>query len=168
MVDIPTQPMKNKKMLYILIPGTLIVWGLIIFKIINNMHPDADPVLRQNIAITQQDETVSDTFSINPIYRDPFLGKMIQPRSSESGDPVVKRQTVPVVAVVKAPTPWPAIVYTGTIKNQKSNKEMVLLEINGEGHMMKVGETITGVFLFKAFRDSVEVQFSKEKKIIHK
>ena len=80
------------------------------------MHPDADPVLRQNIAITQQDETVSDTFSINPIYRDPFLGKMIQPRSSESGDPVVKRQTVPVVAVVKAPTPWPAIVYTGTIK----------------------------------------------------
>ena len=45
---------------------------------------------------------------------------------------------------------------------------MVLLEINGEGHMMKVGETINGVFLFKAFRDSVEVQFYKEKKIIHK
>jgi hypothetical protein len=54
------------------------------------------------------------------------------------------------------------------IKYQKLKKEMVLLEVNGQEHMMKLGENVAGVTLSKAFKDSVEVQFGKEKKIIHK
>jgi hypothetical protein len=68
--------MKNKKMLFILIPGTLIVWGLIIYKIVANMNPDDNVVVaRQSTTISKNEELV-DSFSINPSYRDPFLGKV--------------------------------------------------------------------------------------------
>jgi type II secretory pathway component PulC len=157
--------MKNKKMLYLLIPGTLIVWGLIIFKIINNMHSEEGPASQHLLAASATVENVSDTFSIHPDYRDPFLGKIIQ-RTDLSDRPA--KINVPVIPVVKAPTPWPTIVYGGIIKNQKLNKEMILLQINGQDFMVKSGETINGIQLFKVFHDSIEVHFSKEKKIIYK
>jgi hypothetical protein len=157
--------MKNKKMLYLLIPGTLIVWGLIIFKIINNMHSDENPVSQHTLVETAVTENVSDTFSIHPTYRDPFLGKPVQ-RDDLSEGP--SKSSIPATPVIKTPTVWPAVVYGGIIKNQKLNKEMILLQINGQDFMMKSGETVNGVQLFKVFHDSIEVHFSKEKKIIYK
>jgi hypothetical protein len=170
MVVISTQPMKNKKMLYILIPGTLIVWGLIILRIVNNMHSTTDTATKQNVILVPSEEIVIDTFSINPTYRDPFLGKTVQHHSpGDGGNAVAAKPVIPrQPAAITVPTPWPAITYNGIIKNQISNKEMVLLEINGQGYTMKVGETVNGVVLVKAFRDSVELLFSKEKKFIHK
>src|SRR3954466_12525292 len=152
--------MKNKKMLYILIPGALIVWGLIIAKIVGNMHSDESRVVSQGSAMTTTEEALSDTFSIHPIYRDPFLGK-VQTVYNNTGPVTPKVISTPVV---KAMTPWPSIVYSGIIKNQKLKKELVLLEISGQSHTMKIGETIDGILLSKAYQDSVEVQFFKEKK----
>lgn len=154
-------------MLYILIPGTLIVWGLIIYKIINNMNPETDTTIRKNVVTASSGEVVNDTFSIHPTYRDPFLGRSIQKTVPSSPAPEVKVKPV-VPAAVTMPTAWPRIEYNGIIKNQKSNKEMVLMQINGQNYMMKSGETKDGVELFKVFRDSVEVHFAKEKKFIHK
>lgn len=152
-------------MLYLLIPATLIVWGLIIFKIIGNMHSEENPVTPAFTQATTAIENVSDTFSIHPVYRDPFLGRIVQRNELSNDEPKVKQSLIPVV---KAPTPWPAIVYGGIIKNQASNKEMVLLQIDGRDFMVKAGETTGGIQLFKVYRDSIEVHFLKEKKIIHK
>lgn len=159
--------MKNKKMLYVLIPATLIVWGFIILKIINNMHSEENVVTQHAVIATAAIENVSDTFSIHPVYRDPFLGKLIQRVESSSSDAPVKTKA-PAIPVLKLPTPWPAIVFGGIIKNKKLNKEMVLLQVNGQDFMLKSGETVNGIQLFKIFQDSIEVHFSKEKKIIYK
>lgn len=158
--------MKNKKMLYILIPGTLIVWGMIIYKIVMNVNSGDNPVVSKGVAMVANDEALSDTFSINPTYRDPFLGKV--QHVSISNDEGVKSKVVTPTPVVAVNTPWPNIVYIGIIKNQKLKKEMVMMEINGQSYSMKVGETVGNVILSKAFPDSVEVQFLKEKKFIHK
>jgi hypothetical protein len=157
--------MKNKKMLYLLIPATLIVWSLIIYKIISNLRPEEASVSQHRAISTPAIESTSDTFSIHPSYRDPFLGKIVA-KSGFSHGPAKTR--IPVNPVVKAPLVWPAIVYGGIIKNQKLNKEMILLQIDGQDFMTKVGETTNGIKLFKVHRDSIEVHFSKEKKIIHK
>jgi hypothetical protein len=120
----------------------------------------------QHIAISAPViENTNDTFSIHSDYRDPFLDKSI-PKKDPSDAPA--KVSIPVAPVVKMALVWPAITYSGIIKNQKSNKEMVLVQINGQDFMAKAGETKNGVTLFKVYRDSIEVHFSKEKKIIHK
>lgn len=157
--------MKNKKMLYILIPGTLLVWGLIIYKIFLGAHSDEGTIFAPVTVSKVNEDVISDTFSISPMYRDPFLGR-VQGGHSDNSKPLIPK--TPVMPVVDVPKVWPNIVYGGIIKNQNLKKELLLVEINGQSHAMKVGETIDGVLISKAFRDSVEVQFSKEKKIIRK
>lgn len=156
--------MKNKKVLFILIPATLTVWGIIIYKIVANMHPDDNIVFSKPLSIVNNGEVTVDSFSINPTYRDPFLGKVQNQPVVLEQQPIHKTPS----PTIKVSTPWPALAYHGIIKNTKLKKEMVLLEINGQEHMMKLGESVDGVLLSKAFKDSVEVQFAKEKKIIHK
>jgi type II secretory pathway component PulC len=157
--------MKNKKMLYILIPATLVVWGLIIMKILGTVNPVEIPVVQTSVLPASSGETEKDTFSIHPDYRDPFLRKHREPVTSVE-KPV--RPSIPSPPVVKVQTPWPVIQYNGTIKNQSSNKERVLLQVNGQDHMVQAGETIEGVLIYKVYKDSIEVHFLKEKKFIHK
>ncbi len=152
-------------MLYLLIPATLVVWGLIIQKIIKNMDSGENPAAMTAPLSVLASEEISDTFSIHPSYRDPFLRKLFI-KQEASTQPVHK--STPPPPPVKVITPWPTIVFNGIIRNQKSNKEMVLLQVNGQDHMLKVGETAGDVLLYKSFKDSIEVHFLKEKKIIHK
>lgn len=154
-------------MLYILIPATLLVWGLIIYRIIGNINPGDPPVVQQAMIPVTGDTMEKDTFSIHSGYRDPFLGKRTVVRET-SENPVTPVVAVPPKPIAKEPTPWPAIVYSGTIKNQASSKERVLLQVNGQDFMAQVGETVNGVLIYKVYRDSIEVHYLKEKKFIHK
>ncbi|MGQ0827045.1 MAG: hypothetical protein ACT4ON_01495 [Bacteroidota bacterium] len=156
--------MKNKKLLYVLIPGTLIVWGIIIYKVFRSMNTGESPMVHA-IELDQKkdDQGMNDTFSINPHYRDPFLGKM---NKRTIDNPQTVKATVP--KVTKAVAPWPNIVFGGIIKNQKSNKQLALVQINGQGYTMKTGEIINDVQLNKIYKDSIEVKFQKEKKFVSK
>jgi len=156
--------MKNKKLLYILIPGTLIVWGMIIYRIFKTVNTEEN-LFGQYLEInTRQDNSnINDTFSINPDYRDPFLGKT----NKKVTDSKQTTKTI-VPKIAKAAIPWPSIVFGGIIKNQKSNKQLALVQINGQGYTMKPGEIINDVQLNKIYRDSIEVRFQKEKKFVSK
>jgi hypothetical protein len=129
------------------------------------MHSEENPVSQPKFITEAIIESISDTFSIHPVYRDPFLGKRLQQNEMSEGS---AKKTVQTIPIVKAATPWPVIVYSGIIKNQKLNKEMILLQIDGQDFMMKQGEIRNGLQLFKVTHDSIEVHFSKEKKIIYK
>lgn len=150
--------------MYILIPATLIVWGLIIYRIINGMNSGNDNPVSYAMSAVVKTELLADTFSINPVYRDPFLGKRTEKRTGAE----TAGAKVNVQPVVLPTIQWPAIVYGGVIRNQKLNKEMFMVQIDGQEYIMKKGETINGITLKMAFKDSIEVNFSKEKKIIHK
>ena len=63
--------MKNKKLLYVLIPGVLLVWGIIIYKIAGTTSVDNSIGVHNNQFIPGSvTEILNDTFSINPNYRD--------------------------------------------------------------------------------------------------
>lgn len=159
--------MKNKKIVYVLIPVTLIVWGLIFYKIFSGIYGGADvPVAGGNEFIAgDSNETMNDTFSIHPDYRDPFLGKFTKPAiiQDHRSDAVAKKVTAtPVMSV------WPSIVYGGLIRNQKSNKQLIMLVVNGQSTTAKTGDLVSGVEITKVYKDSIEVKFGKEKRFVRK
>jgi hypothetical protein len=157
--------MKNKKLVYILIPGTLLVWGLIIYKIVahtgGNDTTAFQPTPMENKMNT---ELLKDTFSIHPTYRDPFSGKPLKKNTTAVTTLPIIKKVEPLLITAN----WPEINYGGIVKNQQSSKQLVLVLINGQSTMMTVGQSVNNLLLTKVFRDSIEVQLGKEKKYIRK
>lgn len=156
--------MKNKKLLYVLIPAVIFIWGAIIYKVVIGLS-GSDGNSFQEIKMTEikSNEVSNDTFSINPTYRDPFSGKRVK-----NSNPISGSFTNQLNANTSPQTKWPEIIYGGIVKNQKSNKQLVLVQINGQSNIMKAEETFNNIEVTKVFKDSIEVKFGKEKKFIKK
>jgi len=79
----------------------------------------------------------------------------------------------PVAAIKKvvasqAVSAWPTIVYIGSIRNEKSNKQLAMLQVNGLSSSMEAGSKSNGVELVRIFKDSVELRLGNEKRFVHK
>lgn len=160
--------MKNKKLIYVLLPAVLVIWGIIFYRIFNaaggddNISSFSDTGARE-----AQVSSYADTFSIIGDYRDPFMGKLA---IAERPKPVMRTQ--PRAKEEKPQPPvkiaWPSIGYSGMIKNQKSAVQLAMMQVNGQSYTLKAGQSAEGVQLVKIFRDSVEVIFQNEKRTIRK
>jgi hypothetical protein len=165
--------MKNKKLLYILIPIVLLVWGVIIYRIFNVVNGSGSNEVRKSAFVENTvNENLIDTFSIHPNYRDPFISKRAKKTTSENKiiSTVTKPDLIKKVSNVVVPLSdkWPSLVYNGLIKNEKSNKQLALVLINGQSNILQLGNVSEGVELTKIFRDSIEVKFNSEKRFIRK
>ena len=76
-------------MLLVLVIG---IWGTIAYKILSAYSEDAPEIITPTIALNTDYklEYVKDTFSIQPLERDPFLGTVYKPKAEPK--PVVKTQ----------------------------------------------------------------------------
>ena len=161
--------MKNKKLIYLLLPVVIAIWGIIFYRIFNTTGGDENNVVKEiNAGTDKGQSSYTDTFSISANYRDPFMGKLAvgnndQPKATTS---MQKKAVEPKPQ--PAPTPWPALAYSGMIKNQRSSIQLAMLQVNGQSYNIKSGETVEGVQVMKIYRDSVEVIFQKEKRTIRK
>lgn len=160
--------MKNKKLLYILIPATLLLWGAIIYKIVGSFHNSNDVVYNNNtLSPIATKPIIEDTFSINPNYRDPFFGKISRATTNQTPRPITPSQPT-VTKSMPTQMIWPTIAYSGLIKNQNSNKQLVMVSINGQSQTLKIGDKIGELELTKAYKDSIEFKLGKEKRFFKK
>ncbi|MFA6924756.1 MAG: hypothetical protein WC223_10955 [Bacteroidales bacterium] len=157
--------MKNKKSLYFLIPLVVIVWGLIVYKIINNKNEDYSTTnIAHNLKNNQETQNITDTFKLLADYNDPFLGKIAPVRVISK---IQKKQSPPKVEEKKLLN-WPKIVYGGIIKNKSSNKTVIIVNINGIGKLMSEGEIFNNIRIKKIYKDSIIAEFNNETKKIVK
>ncbi len=157
--------MKNKKMLYILVPLTALLWGMIIYKIMNAVNGTGEAVFQPLSVDVQQSEMISDTFTIEANYRDPFNSKEVRKVSIQTNS-LLQNNNIQTKNKIEKPVvsvSMPNVVYMGMIKNQKQNKQIVMIQINGNINNMIVGDKIDGVELVKIYKDSVEMKYNKER-----
>ena len=154
----------NKKVLtYILVIAIMIIWGNGIYMLMNRIHNQNNTNTGiGNFVPPELPKSLMDTFHIKADYRDPFLGGTKKVSVPTNTATIIK--PVPIPVVIK----WPTITYFGMIKNQKSNKQLVIVTIDGQSHNMKTGSIVSEVTLNKIYKDSIEVTYQKNKKIIKK
>lgn len=169
---------KNKKSLYILIPLTLMVWGIIGYRILNHVRSEDNTVVysKTNISDANLFENTPDTFFIENNYADPFLKGTFS--VSRRPDPVKQTSN-------KKPTPtpnriamrrrmeeqnlrWPNVIYNGLIINEKDQTQTVLVSINGKQKLMKPLEECDGVKVLKIYNDSLRIGYQEQEKSIAK
>ena len=77
--------MKNKKYIYLLIPLTIVIWGLIIYKIVSYKGDGYESFKKEIKNNNTQDIIISDdTFSLFLNYPDPFLKQKELPIKSNT------------------------------------------------------------------------------------
>ncbi|TKC09081.1 hypothetical protein [Pedobacter frigoris] len=164
------QPVKNKKLTYLLICAVAAVWGIIIYRVLFN---ESDDDYQPNFAAVKTvhepyDQYVAkkDTFRLVLNYRDPFVGgAYVDP------EPVQAVGTIaPAVNYNPPPKPppinWSGIRYSGYVVNPQNKKLVSIIVVNGNERMVTEGEVFEGVKLLKNKRDSILVSWQGKQKYI--
>ncbi|MDB5267923.1 MAG: hypothetical protein JWP58_963 [Hymenobacter sp.] len=172
--------MKNKRLLYVLLPAVLAIWGLIFQRIWSAAagEPEPEPADAALPHVLTGPVTAHTLPKLLLNYSDPF--KVTTEKAGRSLDqpanrPVAFAQAVtsptlnfPVapVPVAVAPVVWPSLRYLGFINNPRQNSRIALLAINEQEVMLKSGDNRQGVVVASIFRDSVQVTFQGKKKTV--
>ncbi|WP_281635431.1 hypothetical protein [Flavobacterium marginilacus] len=165
--------MVKKKINVILILIVLGLWGTIGYRALNRLFFKNEagfgkPNQKINVTINQINK---DTFELEKISRDPFLNKQYQsdivlikkPISTYSS---VKKVIVPKIPKIMSNINWPTLVYYGYIGSKEKNEELILLKIDSKLCKLKLNEPINGLIIKKKYKDSIQVFFNSETKII--
>lgn len=159
--------MKNKKFTYLLGLAVAILWGLILYRVVNwTSGGDDDPlpvVPAKRPKEAYNDYAVpKDTTHLLLNYRDPFgLVKM-----KDTAQMPLSKVHHPLIMVAKPALNWGFIKYSGYICNRASKKLIALVSVNGKNVMLSEGDTKEQVKLVKNMRDSIRVRFNGQTKCI--
>ena len=161
--------MKNKKLLYILAPVVIIVWGIIFYRIFSQIKKKNTGYIPSfQISEMPVENIKRDTFVIVASYRDPFLTSnyVKKPPKEEDNKEIksVKRNQPVTQRRINRRVRWPNIEYSGSIYNKDSKQYIAVIKINNNGFLMYSNETNMDVTIIKIYEDSVRLSFSGEEK----
>lgn len=165
--------MAKKKINIILILVVLGLWGTVGYRSLYRQFSGDEILLEKqnqtkNITISQINK---DTFELEKINRDPFLNKQFQStvasiRKHVSGFSSAKKTTLPVNKKVVPNIDWPTLIYYGYIASKERNEDLILLKIDSKLHKLKLNDPVNGLVVKKKYKDSIEVFFNSQIKII--
>lgn len=164
--------MKNKKLIYILLPLVILVWGLVVYRFFFEGRKDSDriPMLENKKEIKTEIEN-EEQYTLIANYRDPFLDHVpaiIQndesdEKKAETNLTNLRRQRTNVSSVR-----WPEISYGGFIRNDKENKYTILVGIKNQNYLVNIGDTIQNIHIKAFYQDSLLIVYNNEEKTIKK
>ena len=110
-----------------------------------------------------------DSFLLSSGYRDPFLGGVYQKKPRRNYRPAQKTQSVKKVKEekVEVKIPFPRMNYGGSFFNKTLKKDVHLLEIDGVYHHVSSVGNYGKIEVSKVFKDSLEIKFNNEVKVLH-
>lgn len=165
----------KKKINIILTTVVLSLWGAVGYKYVNQFfYTDELPLMKEmNLNVNLPDIMKKDTFELEPLSNDPFLNHRIS-------KPIVTRRIKPIASYkhktklklepkpLKTTIPFPTVNYFGFIKAKDKKDELILLKVNNTLHKTRVNQDCNGVVVKKVFKDSIQVVFEKQTRIIKK
>jgi hypothetical protein len=161
--------MKNKKLIYVLLPAAVLIWGFIILKIIVKVRQPVKEFQMQQSSIQPGTDILQrDTITLIADYRDPFLGDgntQVKPNRKvvEPKDRAFKLQKEPTLSVQ-----WPEVSYKGTITNNRDDQHTGLVRIEDADFLIHKGDMIKEIFFVEIYSDSIKAVFQNESKTIMK
>jgi len=167
--------MNKKQLNIVLLLGVVGIWGIVIYKLFGGIFTTKQSAVMNeyNMPITEFDfGHQKDTFLLAGFNRDPFLGKKIKSRNSNSNHFVKKdnkssyRKKVNNHSIDK---PWPKIEYLGFVKEKEGKDPLLLLKVNDRLFRKKASVfEFDNVRVINFYKDSIELKRGREYKIIYK
>ncbi|MCO6173445.1 hypothetical protein NHF50_00145 [Flavobacterium sp. NRK F10] len=156
--------MTKKHINIVLIAVVVALWGTVLYKYVNRFFANND------IAYTPEEfsapvitQIKKDTFNLQPLIRDPFLGKILTKKEDHPSPRNIVQSSIPKRSVEpKVTKPFPIVKYFGYIKSQDKSEELILLKINNRLERVRLNSDIEGLLVKEIYKDSVIVSYGKE------
>lgn len=169
--------MKSKATTYLLALAVAVVWGLIIYRVVDAYSADDDaPVITPATVVNKEPmddySPVQDTTRLQLNYRDPFEEKLAAALKDTLKERPVRQvldQAMRQAASVKLQKPainWAFISYTGYVRNPSTKKLLALVHINGKELMLSEGESAEQIKLLRNRQDSIQIAYQGQTKYI--
>lgn len=142
-----------------MVAAVLIIWGGIALKINSGLRSNL-PVITE--ATSYQSFTPipfveSDSFSIEKLDRDPFLGTFSKPPKVKSP------QRIP-----PKPKPLKQITYSGIVQKTNSKTPVFVITINNHEYLVKKGQTVDSVTLVSGTAKKIIVRYNRALQTINR
>lgn len=161
--------MSKKQINIALIIVVLLLWGAVLYKYVNRFFNNEEIVYQQPEFSLPIAKIEKDTFELQLLVRDPFLGKITIKKESNPiikkiiSKPIVKNTPEPIIT-----KPYPIVQYFGYIKSHDKNQKLILLKVNNRLERVRLNDNIDGLIVEQIYKDSVVVSFNKIEKSITK
>ena len=150
--------MNNKYKTYLLVAAVLIIWGGIALKINSGLRQKETLKIEtlQNHNFVPNIQVQIDSFSIQKIDRDPFLGTFSRPPKK-----IVKPLRTP-----PKPKFLKQISYAGIVQKTHSKTPVFVVNINNRQYILKKGQTADSVMLVSGNANQVIVRYNRQHQTI--
>lgn len=137
-----------------LLIAVLGIWGIIGYRIITALNPEIPEAISQDFAVNFNPKTNTEvgTFSVQTAHRDPFLGTLTVQRNTNSRNTNRKKIN------------WPPISYLGVIKKQGATKQVFVVNINGQQHLLKLGQRMDSITLIRGNAKAIVMRYKIQQK----
>lgn len=158
--------MKNKKLLYILIPLVAVVWGLIIWKVLAFQPEQQQPIAFQLPREEQPADTSRYELKIN--YKDPFLRSARNSGATPALSSQKKANNIKKVAInsVKGPVKPEGLIYRGVITCK--DEKIGLLELGGQKRIIKEHTQVGEYRIVAVGMDSLRINYMEKEYVYGK
>lgn len=151
--------LKNKTSLYVLFPLVIIIWGVVIYQMLGAFKDEPVIIPATPRVVGEEVKRVqSDTFSLLPIDRDPFLGHYYKKPVQAKAKPVVRAEKVE----------WPEISYLGMISDTEKSSEVHILQLNGRHLILKKNQLAEEIKIIGSRAGQVTLLYKGEIRIFKK
>ncbi|WP_157588880.1 hypothetical protein [Psychroserpens burtonensis] len=152
--------MKSRTKTYLLLVTVLGIWGTIGYKIVSGVSPTISEEKQENfdVAFNPKTNTEVDTFSIQTLERDPFLGTLTKKKKS-------------VTRTLKKPinnkaNNLPQISYNGLVKKQNTTDMVFVVNINNNQYLLNKGQVIDSITLINGNDKDITIRYKNKNQTI--
>jgi len=147
--------LNNKKNIKILFPIVVIIWGLVIYKIVDAFSVEELAMLKNtNATYIPPSIKQKQVFALLPIESDPFLGTFYNKSNATKNIPRKVSQKIK----------WPVIEYQGIISGKDKKSTVYIISISGQQHLLKKGDTLQGIKVIKGNQEIIHLKFKGQKR----
>ena len=150
--------LKGSKNIKILLPVVILIWGFLIYKIVDAFSSENASIAKIQKANFKPPKGIQkDTFSLVPVETDPFLGMVYAKAKPPS-------QNVNTVRKPQSEKQWPSIGYFGIVADKNSTTSIYIVSINGQQYLLKKGDTLQKLKIIKGSEGNIFIKYGGETK----
>ena len=158
--------MNQKALKYFLVGGVAVVWGLIIYRIVDGLGTDDNmPVLKASGVSTKSYIPTTDSFTLIADYSDPFIpgADTVDADVALKAKPVATTPPPPVVDKPPADTyKEGTIQYLGIIANPVKKLKLATINLNGKEMLVKEKEKVEGYVIQKITAETIVIRYKNK------
>jgi len=159
--------MKNRKTLYILIPSVALIWGLIIWKVLD-FEKEEILISSHGLSINEVGKVDTTHYKLTINYGDPFLRRARQTKVAASSQPAKRENRIKKVDMksMTGPVKPVGLVYRGLIS---CNEERIgLLEFGEQKRLIKEKSMIGEYKIISVENDSLTIVYQEKEYVYGK